>query len=202
MPPESWIPQAEIQGLRDRTRLRKALAEDRRGWGQRLHAYPARPRNWGKTTTAGTTTSTGHTARFASYHPADATRRRVPRLQAFVVAISSAGSSTNTTPPEFANLRANRQLERKSVARDERRHEGGGPGLERLGYALSKDRVQRGAEQPGARIGVRFPQVEDQLAYGSPAEHFVRFLGSKPERVSFSGGQGGHRFSLLEAYSY
>jgi hypothetical protein len=52
MPPESSIPQAEIQGLRDRTRLRKALAEDRRGRGQRLHAYPARPRNWGKTTTA------------------------------------------------------------------------------------------------------------------------------------------------------
>jgi hypothetical protein len=25
--------------LRDRTRLRKALAEDRRRWGQRLHAF-------------------------------------------------------------------------------------------------------------------------------------------------------------------
>src|SRR5438128_1052910 len=37
--PESWIPPAEIQQLRDRTRLRKALAEDRRRWGQRLHAY-------------------------------------------------------------------------------------------------------------------------------------------------------------------
>jgi hypothetical protein len=159
MLPESWIPPAEIQGLRDRTRLRKALAEDRRGWGQRLHAYPARPRNWGKTTTAGTTTSTGHTARFASYHPAGATQRRVPRLQAFVVAISSAGSSTNTTAPEFANLRANRQLERKSVARDERRHEGAGPGLERLSYALREDRVQRGAEQPRARLGVRCPHV-------------------------------------------
>ena len=43
--------------------------------------------------------------------------------------------------------------------RDERGHEGAGPGLERLGYALSKDRVQRGAEQPGACIGVRFPHV-------------------------------------------
>jgi hypothetical protein len=35
----SWIPPEEIQLLRDRTRLRKALAEDRRRWGQRLHAY-------------------------------------------------------------------------------------------------------------------------------------------------------------------
>jgi transposase len=39
MLPESWIPPAEIQQLRDRTRLRKALAEDRRRWAQRLHAY-------------------------------------------------------------------------------------------------------------------------------------------------------------------
>lgn len=41
MLPESWIPPAEIQGLRDRTRLRKALAEDRRRWAQRLHAFLA-----------------------------------------------------------------------------------------------------------------------------------------------------------------
>jgi transposase len=39
MLPQSWIPPAQIQELRDRTRLRKALAEDRRRWGQRLHAY-------------------------------------------------------------------------------------------------------------------------------------------------------------------
>lgn len=39
MLPESWIPPEEIQRLRDRTRLRKAIAEDRRRWGQRLHAY-------------------------------------------------------------------------------------------------------------------------------------------------------------------
>jgi transposase len=39
MLPESWIPPAEIQQLRDRTRLRKALSEDRRRWGQRLHAF-------------------------------------------------------------------------------------------------------------------------------------------------------------------
>jgi hypothetical protein len=32
------IRRAEIQQLRDRTRLRKALAEDPRRWGQRLHA--------------------------------------------------------------------------------------------------------------------------------------------------------------------
>lgn len=38
MLPESWIPPEEIQRLRDRTRLRKALAEDQRRWGQRLHA--------------------------------------------------------------------------------------------------------------------------------------------------------------------
>jgi transposase len=39
MLPASWIPPTQIQELRDRTRLRKALAEDRRRWGQRLHAY-------------------------------------------------------------------------------------------------------------------------------------------------------------------
>jgi len=39
MLPESWIPPDEIQQLRDRTRLRKALSEDRRRWGQRLHAF-------------------------------------------------------------------------------------------------------------------------------------------------------------------
>jgi hypothetical protein len=39
MLPESWIPPEEIQRLRDRSRLRKALAEDRRRWAQRLHAY-------------------------------------------------------------------------------------------------------------------------------------------------------------------
>ena len=39
MLPESSIPPAEIQQLRDRTRLRKAPAEDRRRWGQRLHAF-------------------------------------------------------------------------------------------------------------------------------------------------------------------
>ena len=43
--------------------------------------------------------------------------------------------------------------------RDERGHEGAGPGLERLGYALSKDRVQCGAEHPGACIGMRFLHV-------------------------------------------
>jgi transposase len=39
MLPHSWIPPEEIQQLRDRTRLRKALAEDQRRWGQRLHAF-------------------------------------------------------------------------------------------------------------------------------------------------------------------
>jgi transposase len=39
MLPESWIPSEEIQRLRDLTRLRKALAEDQRRWGQRLHAF-------------------------------------------------------------------------------------------------------------------------------------------------------------------
>ena len=38
MLPEAWVPPAEIQELRDRTRLRKALAEDRTRWAQRLHA--------------------------------------------------------------------------------------------------------------------------------------------------------------------
>jgi transposase len=38
---EAWLPPAEIQRLRDRTRLRKALAGDRTGWAQRLHALLA-----------------------------------------------------------------------------------------------------------------------------------------------------------------
>src|SRR6266700_595450 len=38
---EAWLPPAEIQRLRDRTRLRKALADERTGWAQRLHALLA-----------------------------------------------------------------------------------------------------------------------------------------------------------------
>jgi transposase len=38
---EAWLPPAEIQRLRDRTRLRKALAGQRTGWAQRLHALLA-----------------------------------------------------------------------------------------------------------------------------------------------------------------
>ena len=38
MLPEGWLPRAEIQYLRDRTRLRHALARDRNRWAQRLHA--------------------------------------------------------------------------------------------------------------------------------------------------------------------
>src|ERR671931_258541 len=38
---EAWLPSAEIQQLRDRTRLRKALAGERTGWAQRLHALLA-----------------------------------------------------------------------------------------------------------------------------------------------------------------
>jgi transposase len=36
--PEAWIPPEEIQRLRDLTRLRKTLADERRRWAQRLHA--------------------------------------------------------------------------------------------------------------------------------------------------------------------
>jgi transposase len=36
--PEAWIPPEEIQRLRDLTRLRKRLADDKRRWAQRLHA--------------------------------------------------------------------------------------------------------------------------------------------------------------------
>lgn len=35
---EAWLPPAEIQELRDKTRLGKALADDRTRWAQRLHA--------------------------------------------------------------------------------------------------------------------------------------------------------------------
>jgi transposase len=38
MLPEAWLPPAEIQYLRDQTRLRKALVDDRTRWAQRLHA--------------------------------------------------------------------------------------------------------------------------------------------------------------------
>ena len=36
--PESWLAPEEIQRLRDQTRLRKTLADERRRWAQRLHA--------------------------------------------------------------------------------------------------------------------------------------------------------------------
>jgi transposase len=35
---EAWLPPTEIQELRDQTRLRKALVDDRTRWAQRLHA--------------------------------------------------------------------------------------------------------------------------------------------------------------------
>ena len=53
--------------------------------------------------TAVTITSTGHIARSTSYHRTAATQRRRTRSLNYVVATSSADSSTNTTPPEFAN---------------------------------------------------------------------------------------------------
>jgi transposase len=37
--PESWLPPAEIQELRDKTRLRKTIAEERTRWAQRLQAF-------------------------------------------------------------------------------------------------------------------------------------------------------------------
>jgi transposase len=36
--PRSWLPPEEIQRLRDLTRLRKRLADEKRRWAQRLHA--------------------------------------------------------------------------------------------------------------------------------------------------------------------
>jgi transposase len=39
MLPEAWIPPLDIQRLRDLTRLRQAIAEDRTRWAQRLHAF-------------------------------------------------------------------------------------------------------------------------------------------------------------------
>jgi transposase len=38
MLPAAWCAPAEIQRLRDRTRLRKAIVDERRRWAQRLHA--------------------------------------------------------------------------------------------------------------------------------------------------------------------
>src|SRR5262249_28854242 len=44
-----------------------------------------------------------HTARSTSYHPTAATQRRCTQPTGYIVATFSADSSTNTTPPEFAN---------------------------------------------------------------------------------------------------
>ena len=38
MQPEAWIPPEQIQRLRDQTRLRKTLSDEKRRWAQRLHA--------------------------------------------------------------------------------------------------------------------------------------------------------------------
>jgi transposase len=38
MLPDAWLAPEEIQRLRDKTRLRKALTDDQTGWAQRLHA--------------------------------------------------------------------------------------------------------------------------------------------------------------------
>jgi transposase len=38
MLPQAWLPPTEIQELRDLTRLRKALSDDRTRWAQRLHS--------------------------------------------------------------------------------------------------------------------------------------------------------------------
>jgi Transposase len=44
---QAWLPPAEIQRLRDQTRLRKALAGERTGWARAVDpgrlALPARP---------------------------------------------------------------------------------------------------------------------------------------------------------------
>jgi hypothetical protein len=53
--------------------------------------------------TAAITTNTGHTARSTSCRPMAATRRHWTRPIAYSVGISSADSSMNTRPPEFAN---------------------------------------------------------------------------------------------------
>ncbi len=50
-----------------------------------------------------TTTSTGRTARSTCCHQAGAIQRRRTRSIAYTVGISSADSSMNTRPPEFAN---------------------------------------------------------------------------------------------------
>ena len=66
---------------------------------------------------------------------------------------------------------------------------------------MRKDRVQRGAEQPRARLGVRFPHVYDQLAYGAPAEHFARLSRLEAGARLVQRGSGVIS-SRLEAYSY
>src|SRR6266540_1319308 len=65
--------------------------------------YIASTSNTSSASTAAITTSTGRTARSTLSRPTAATRRGSTRPIAYGVAISSAASSTNTRPPEFAN---------------------------------------------------------------------------------------------------
>lgn len=58
MLPPAWLPPEEIQRLRDKTRLRKALADDHTRWAQRLHAllvYVGWPCSRGSPTVGGAT---------------------------------------------------------------------------------------------------------------------------------------------------
>jgi hypothetical protein len=61
---------------------------------------------------ATTTTSIGRTARSTSSHPMAETRRRWTGPITYGVTTSSAASSTNTRPPEFANPTRNGRLDR------------------------------------------------------------------------------------------
>ena len=84
--------------------------------------------------------------------------------------------------------------------RDERGHEGAGPGLERLGYALSKDRVQCGAEHPGACIGMRF--LHDRISSPTvrPLNTSSAFLARSRSAFRSAGVRGVMR--SWRAYSY
>ena len=83
------------------------------------------------------------------------------QLDVLDICATTAANKRAEQSPKSEVEQAEEHAPASCLGRDERGHEGAGPGLERFGDTLSKDRVQRGAEQPGARTGVRFPHVKD-----------------------------------------
>ena len=98
MLPESWLPPEEIQRLRDQTRLRKALADDRTRWAQRLHAllvHEGWPCSRGSLLTA-------RAALGSRVAPARAARPQVDSLLAVMAALEAADRAVDAELRRFA----------------------------------------------------------------------------------------------------